>query len=247
MATEFERYMAHGIKDNPHGTVSVIIPVRDAGKYIDRMIRYIRSNWNKKWGELEVIIVDDCSRDNTKNLADKEADLVISMPKPRGKGACVRAGMEKARGDFRLVIEPRRIKEIDRAPMFLEWLKSGIDMAIGNRFASSRQKGYRGNLAGLIAKRIADMSIAPELSDLRSGFIGFNRHSGKKLYDASILNGTGNDAEIAGLALRNGMRIREVPIVESDAPPVREMLRFKTAVSLVADSMRLKAHWKKRS
>lgn len=245
MATEFERYMAHGIKDNPQGTVSVIVPVKNAEKYVDRMIRYIRNNWKKKWGELEIIIVDDCSRDNTVAKAEREADLVISMAKPKGKGGCIRAGMAKARGDYRLVIEPRRVKEIDRAPFFLEWLKSGIDVAIGNRFASSRQNGYRGNLAALIAKKIADTAIAPEVSDVRSGFIAFNRHSGKKLYDESILNGTSNDAEIVGLAFRNGMKVREVSIVESNAPPVREVLRLSTAIRLIADSIKLKAYWKK--
>jgi hypothetical protein len=154
--------------------------------------------------------------------------------------------MEKARGDFRLVIEPKRVREIDRVPLFIEWLKSGIDVAIGNRFTSSRQSGFRGNLAAVIARRIADMSIAPGISDVRSGFTAFNRHSGKKLYDESILNGIANDIEIAGLAMREGMRIREVPVVESDAPPVREMLRFRTSLGLIADSIRLKSYWKKR-
>jgi len=246
MATEFERYWVHGNRENPHGTVSLIIPVKNSGKYVDRMIRYVRRTWNSSWGELEIIIVDDHSSDNTCAIADTEADIVIPVKFTQGKGACIRIGMEKARGDYRLVVEPRRIKEIDRAPVFIEWLKSGTDIVIGNRFASSNQKGYRGNLPAIIARKIADTSVAPGVTDTRSGFIGVNRHSGKKLYERSFINGWGNDLEIIGLALREGMKVREIPIVDPNSPPVREILRLRTAVNLIADSIRFKSHWGKK-
>ena len=246
MATEFERYWVHWNRENPHGTVSLIVPVKNAGKYVDRMIRYVRKTWNSSWGELEIIVVDDHSADNTCAVADTEADVVIPMKRSSGKGGCVRAGMEKARGDYRLVVEPKRIKEIDRAPVFIEWLKSGTDVVIGNRFASSNQKGYRGNFPAIIARKIADTNIAPGVTDTRSGFIAFNRHSGKKLYERSFINGLGNDSEIIGLALRDGMKVREVPIVDSDSPPTREILRVSTAINLIADSIRFKSRWGKR-
>jgi glycosyltransferase involved in cell wall biosynthesis len=246
LATEFERYWAHGNRDNPHGTVSLIIPVKDAEKYVDKMVRYVRRTWNNSWGSLEIIIVDDHSIDKTCTLADTEADILIPMKRSSGKGGCIRAGMEKARGDYRLVIEPKRIKEIDRAAIFIEWLRSGVDVVIGNRFSSSNQKGYRGNLPALLARRISDASFAPGVSDTRSGFFGFNRHAGKRLYENSFINGLGNDSEIIGIAMRQGLKIREVPLTDPESPPVREMLKTSTAIGLIADSIRFKSHWGKK-
>jgi glycosyltransferase involved in cell wall biosynthesis len=247
MATEFERVMAHGAKEFIHGTVSVIVPVKDAEEYVSKMIRFIRSNWKDTWGALEIVIADDCSKDKTVEIAYLEADLVVTSKKRSGTGQVLRKAMDKARGDSRLVIHPTRLKEIDRAPIYLEWLKSGFDVVIGNRFASSRQNGYKGNLIARIARKIADQSIAPGINDLRAGFAGFSRRAGKALFETSYHKGEGIDAEIISTALNTGFKIREVPLTESDSPPVVEIIDFKHAVGMILDSYKTKSSLKKKN
>ena len=242
MQTEFDKYMNQDGFDSTggmkNGTVSVILPVRNAERTINRMIRFIRESWKDSWGALEIIVVDNGSSDRTFEMAFRDADLVITGRRIKGIGECLRKAMEKARGDFRLVIEPRRIREINRTPFFLEHLKDSHDLVLGNRFASSKQNGFKGNMIAKLVKRFADERVAPGISDVRSGFYGFTRRCGRFLFDSSRNKGIGTLSEIIGLAKVNKMKIREVSLVDSDSPPVAESMKFLTAIHLITESIR---------
>jgi glycosyltransferase involved in cell wall biosynthesis len=242
MKTEFDRYMSGESKHEKtcKDTVSVILPVYNAEHTIKSMLEFIRNSWKGSWGALEIIVVDNGSKDRTSELAYTEADLVITQKRRNGIGVCLRDAMAKARGDYRLVIEPRRLEEICRAPFYLEYLKDGYDLVLGNRFASTKQNGFKGSVIAQAVKRFADERVAPGINDVRSGFTGFTRRSGRFLFSSSISKGINTNAEIIGLAKVNKMRIKEVALVDPDSQPVSETIRFATAAFLIAESIKTK-------
>ncbi len=84
--------------------LSVVIPAYNEEATLPEIIRRVRAVDFPK----EIIVVDDASTDGTRRiLADLEANfddlVVILQSKNKGKGAALRAGFERATGDYVLV------------------------------------------------------------------------------------------------------------------------------------------------
>lgn len=81
--------------------LSVIIPVYNAQKYLDRLLNCIISQLNKQF---ELIFVDDGSLDNGYNIlrtyADQYSEIVLCQQKNNGAASARQLGLDNARGEF---------------------------------------------------------------------------------------------------------------------------------------------------
>ena len=81
--------------------VSVIIPVYNAGKYLEECLRSVREQTLK---EIEIICVDDGSTDNSmkilRDFADCDNRFIILNEKNSGAGAARNRGLEIAKGEY---------------------------------------------------------------------------------------------------------------------------------------------------
>jgi len=80
--------------------VSVVIPTKNSEKSIARCLRSIR---NQTYPNIETIIVDDYSRDNTVRIAEKLGARVVRARAIRSRARNI--GAKEARGDFILSID----------------------------------------------------------------------------------------------------------------------------------------------
>lgn len=80
--------------------VSIIIPVYNAGKYLDATIQCaIEQTWSNK----EIIIIDDGSTDNSLSIAKQYQSLPfvhVFTQKNKGSGATRNKGIAKAKGEY---------------------------------------------------------------------------------------------------------------------------------------------------
>ena len=83
---------------NDKPSLSVIIPAYNSESYIGESIgSVLKQNWN---GELEIIIIDDGSDDNTAKAA-KDSGATVVLQKSNGGAASARnIGIRKASGEF---------------------------------------------------------------------------------------------------------------------------------------------------
>ena len=100
--------------------VSVIVPAYNSQAYIDKSIRSIQNQSLKDW---ELIIIDDCSKDNTLEICKDKAKedkriIVIELEKNGGPSKARNHGIEIAKGEYIAFVDSDDTVEVD----FLEKL-----------------------------------------------------------------------------------------------------------------------------
>jgi glycosyltransferase involved in cell wall biosynthesis len=118
-------------------TLSVVIPVYDERATIHEILRRVRAVPIKK----QIIIVDDCSRDGTREIlreleASSSGDLkVVFQDRNQGKGAALRTGFRYATGDIVIVQDADLEYEPEQYPELIQPIVDGqADVVFGSRF-----------------------------------------------------------------------------------------------------------------
>jgi glycosyltransferase involved in cell wall biosynthesis len=86
---------------NKEPLVSIIVPAYNTGKYIEKCLNSITS---QSYQNLEIIVVDDGSTDNTGEIIDKcqkkDARIISVRKKNGGQGSARNTGLSLCKGDF---------------------------------------------------------------------------------------------------------------------------------------------------
>ena len=196
--------------------ISVILPAYCAAPLVAEAIQRIRDDVQP--AEVEIIVVDDGSKDETANIArESGADEVIELTQNRGKGEAVRRGMAAASGsylvftDVDLAYRPSQIMNI------VEALERGADVALGSRRHSEsaengppspiREQGSR------VFNRLTRLFLPGPHLDTQCGLKGFTFQAAQSVFPISRISGFAFDVEVLFLARRFDMEIVEIPVV----------------------------------
>ena len=95
-------------KKNVNPKISVISPVYNKEKTISRFLRSIQ---NQNFENLEIILVDDCSKDNSKIIIEKyqrEDERIILLKNKKNKGTFVsrKEGALVSKGEYLIFVDP---------------------------------------------------------------------------------------------------------------------------------------------
>jgi glycosyltransferase involved in cell wall biosynthesis len=133
--------------------------------------------------EREIIIVDDCSQDGTRDkLAEMEAIYpirVIYQPANRGKGAALRTGFEHATGEVIIVQDADLEYDPNDYPRLLQPIVDGqADVVYGSRFignGSHRVLYFWHSVGNRWLTLLSDMFTNLNLTDMEVGYKVFKR------------------------------------------------------------------------
>ena len=201
--------------------VSLIIPAFNEeariGKSLDRILSFFRSQPYS----FEVIIVDDGSKDGTKDLiceryGDHDRVRVYQQSPNQGKGAAVKKGMLLGNGEYLFFSDADLSVPIETLSLFLPNLEKDFDVTIGTRQKSGavieiHQPFYREFLGGIFT-RLSNWILDMRVSDFTCGLKGFRREAAKDLFSKQQLRNWSFDAEILYLAQLRGYRVQEIPV-----------------------------------
>ncbi|PKN65108.1 MAG: dolichol-P-glucose synthetase [Deltaproteobacteria bacterium HGW-Deltaproteobacteria-15] len=160
----------------------------------------------------EVIIADNGSTDGSQDLAEKAGAIVIYV-EHKGYGSAIMGGIRAARGKYIVMGDADGSYDFLNLDPFLEKLREGYDLVMGNRFrggilpkAMPRLHRYLGNP---VLSGIGRILFRGTCGDFHCGLRGFAKAVAQKM----DLHTTGMEfaSEMVVKAALYDMRIAEVP------------------------------------
>jgi dolichyl-phosphate beta-glucosyltransferase len=201
--------------------------------------------------QLEILIVDDGSKDGTARIAEEWARempcvRLVSNRENRGKGYSVRHGMLEARGRLALFTDADLSSPIEEIEKLLAAIAAGYDLAIGSRaldrsLISIHQARHR-ELAGIVFNGLMRVITGLPFHDTQCGFKIFRREPSRIIFEEQRIERFGFDPEILYLAKSHGLRIAEVPVRWAHDPATKVHV-LRDSVMMFCDLLLIRWSW----
>ncbi len=200
-------------KMQTHGKLlSVVVPVFNEEPTVGNVIERLETVLQETGFRHEIIVVDDCSRDKSLQVALSQHVAVYQLKQHMGKGYALRAGFAKAKGDIIATIDSDGSHRPEELPLLLNRILHGqADLVIGSRFSTLTSATSRRNQAGnRLFNVLIEILTRNPISDSQSGY----RVMTSEVLRSMNLKSGGYEIESEMLVktVRNGFRIKEVPI-----------------------------------
>jgi len=129
--------------------VSIIVPIYNEEENLKRCID---SLINQTYSELEIILLNDGSTDNTKKIMDSYQDKrIIAIHKENsGIGDTRNLGIEKSSGDYIMFVDSDDYIELNCVEKLVDVIeKDKVDLVISNYYLETKEKTYEIKLPNL--------------------------------------------------------------------------------------------------
>ena len=145
--------------------ISVVLPAKNEVGAVGETIKRIKQLNLVS----EILIVNDGSTDNTKEIAELAGAKVISHPYSKGNGAAIKTGARHAIGDVIIFMDADGQHDPLEIPKMIAKINEGYDLVVGARQKGSQASIGRGIANGLY-NGIASYMTEHKVEDLTSGF-----------------------------------------------------------------------------
>ncbi|WP_394253287.1 glycosyltransferase family 2 protein [Arthrobacter pityocampae] len=198
--------------NRPPSGILIVMPAWNEEEAIGNTIRDIR----RVEPGMDILVVDDGSRDDTARIAAEAGAVVLKLPFNLGVGGAMRTGFKYAlRNGYSGVIQvdsdgQHMPEEIAKVVKGLET----ADISIGARFAGKgdyRAKGPRRWAMSLLAVVISRVA-GTKLTDVTSGFRAVNQRGLHQYIEHFPAEYLGDTVDSLVVALKSGCTVTQVPV-----------------------------------
>jgi glycosyltransferase involved in cell wall biosynthesis len=164
--------------------LSVVMPCLDEEDTIAGCIEQIRKTLQANQIEGEIIVADNGSVDRSAQIAHSRGARVVPVEN-KGYGNALMGGISVARGKYIIIGDADGSYDFTQIPVFLEKLRAGYQLVMGNRFAGGIQPGampalhrYLGNP---LLTAIGRLFFGAKCHDFYCGLRGFTREAYERM------------------------------------------------------------------
>jgi glycosyltransferase involved in cell wall biosynthesis len=192
--------------------LTVVLPCLNERETVGTCVRKAVAALQKAGIHGEVVVADNGSTDGSVELAETEGARVVHV-EHRGYGNALRGGIQEARGTYVLMADSDDSYDFTHIPRFIEQLRNGSDLVMGNRFLGGIRDGampplhrYLGNP---VLTAIGRLFFRSPSRDFHCGIRAFRKES----YERMDIRSTGMEfaSEMVVKASLLRMKVSEVP------------------------------------
>ena len=192
--------------------VSVVMPCLNEAETLEACIVKAQRALQEAHIAGEIVIADNGSTDGSLQIAERLGAKVVNV-QAKGYGSALMGGIAAASGQYVVMGDADDSYDFGHIPRFIEELRKGADVVMGNRFRGGIQKNampplhrYFGNPA---LTRLGQLFFKSPVGDFYCGLRGFR----KDAYERMALRTTGMEfaTEMVVKATLLELRIAEVP------------------------------------
>ncbi|MGE8557194.1 MAG: glycosyltransferase family 2 protein [Acinetobacter sp.] len=214
--------------------ISVVLPAKNESAAIGQTISQIQQLQLAH----EIIVVNDGSTDNTKDIAEQAGAKVVSHPYSKGNGAAIKTGARTATGDIIVFMDADGQHDPRDIPKLLAEIHNGYDLVVGARQKGSQASMGRG-IANKLYNNLASYMSDHIVEDLTSGFRAVRADKFKE-FIYLLPNGFSYPTTSTMAFFRAGYSVEYVPIHaakrigKSHIHPVKDSVRFFLIIFKIA-------------
>lgn len=166
--------------------------------------------------KLELLVVDDGSRDKTAEVAEGISGVsLIRHPKNKGYGAALKTGFSKASGELIGFLDADGTYPPEYFPQLCQAALNGTDLVIGSRMAGAdSQMPMTRRIGNFFFANLLSILGRQKVTDSASGMRVFKKEILEQIYP--LPDGLNLTPVMSTRALHEGIKIEEVPIPYSE-------------------------------
>ncbi|MGD8753268.1 MAG: glycosyltransferase family 2 protein [Anaerolineales bacterium] len=201
-------------------TLSVVIPAyneEDGIAEIAQRVLAIKNDLQKVGvGDLELLVVDDGSQDQTAHIASGlEGVRLIQHPHNKGYGAALKTGFTQSKGELIGFLDADGTYPPEYFPQLCVEALNGGDLVIGSRMSGAdSQMPLTRRVGNLFFANLVSLLGRQRISDSASGMRVFRREVLERIYP--LPDGLNLTPVMSTRAIHEGIHMVEVPIPYSE-------------------------------
>ena len=222
--------------------LSIVVPCYNESKDIAKNSEIIKNYLESIKQDYELILVNDGSKDNTKEVIEAIPGVkALSYEPNRGKGGAVKYGIENATGDYVLFMDADLSTDLEAIDKFIQ-LAPNYDMVIGSIHAKDsvikkKQPALR-VFIGWCCRKLVNMKFHFKYKDTQCGFKAMRTDIAKKIVSKQVVNNFAFDVEYLYIAKLNNLSIYEMGVIWADdrgstVSPLKSSIKFFKDLSFI--------------
>lgn len=188
--------------------VLIIIPAYNEAQNIEKTVKDVTENTN-----YDYIVINDCSKDNTKEVCEKNNFNMLSLPINYGLTSGIQLGMKYAyQKGYDIAIQfdgdgQHQAKYLKDLVEKIE--KENVDISIGSRFATEKKPISARMFGSTIIEFFIKMTTGKTIKDTTSGMRAYNK---KAIWEFNRNASLTPEPDTLVYMMKKGLKVEEVQV-----------------------------------
>lgn len=199
--------------------LTVVIPAHNEAERLPPTLARLRKFLNG-WGvDYRVLVVDDGSRDGTREISARFGlrFSTLSLSRQSGKGAAVKHGMLHAKGRVVAFTDadlPCHLAALQVAHRLIRAGECRVVFGARDMMESAIrvQRSFARRLASFVFRCLMRITVAPDVPDTQCPLKVFSRRAAQEVFARTTIAGFAFDAEVVWLTRRLRLAYRRIPV-----------------------------------